>query len=338
MQTGYWSTLGRRRTPTVSAFVARPDIPHRHDWRMTVVSTTDKVTAAARAKLVVPAFNIPYLPMMKPVIQAVVDQDCFALVAVARLEWIKFESHSTAAVINEYRKWERPGYVALHLDHVPVIDEDGLRVDYYEIIKQAIDLGYQSVMVDGSRLPLDGNIAATRRVVEMAHMAGVPCEAELGAVMGHEAGPLPPYDELFASGMGFTDVAEAQRFVQETGCDWLSVAIGNVHGAVSGVLKDQKKVEARLSLSHLDRLRQATAVPLVLHGGSGIRQDDVLAAIKGGIAKINIGTDIRQPYEAAIRETKDVEAARQVVYTRTCELLRDSLGLAGTRCLIADAA
>ena len=155
--------------------------------------------------------------------------------------------------------------------------------------------------------------------------------------MGHEAGPLPPYDELFASGMGFTDVAEARRFVQETGCDWLSVAIGNVHGAVSGVLKDQKKVEARLSLSHLDQLRQATGVPLVLHGGSGIRQDDVRAAITRGIAKINIGTDIRQPYASAMRETKEVEAACQVVYTRTCELLRDSLAIAGTRRLITDA-
>ena len=64
-------------------------------------------------------------------------------------------------------------------------------------------------------------------------MAALPCEAELGAVMGHEAGPMPPYEELFASGKGFTDVAEAKRFVQETGCDWLSVAVGSVHGAIA---------------------------------------------------------------------------------------------------------
>jgi ketose-bisphosphate aldolase len=301
-------------------------------------STNDVVKAAARAGLVIPAFNIPYLPMMKPVIQAIVDQDCFALVAVARLEWIKFQAHSPAAVINEYRMWARPGYVAIHLDHVPVIDEDGLAVDYYDTIKQAIDLGYESVMIDGSRLPLTGNIDATRRAVQLAHAAGVPCEAELGAVMGHEAGPLPPYDELFASGMGFTSVAEAQQFVHETRCDWLSVAIGNVHGAVSGVLKDQRKVEARLNLEHLDSLRQATGVPLVLHGGSGIKNDDVLAAIGRGIAKINIGTDIRQSYEATMRETKDVEAARSIVYTRTCALLRDSFGLAGTRTRLTGAA
>ena len=101
--------------------------------------------------------------MMKPVIQAVVDQDCYALVAVARLEWLKFESQSMAAVMDAFRTWQRPGYVSLHLDHVPVIDEDGLRVDYYAVIKEALELGYQSVMVDGSRLPLDANIEATRR-------------------------------------------------------------------------------------------------------------------------------------------------------------------------------
>ena len=67
----------------------------------------------------------------------------------------------------------------------------------------------------------------------MAHAADVPVEAELGAVLGHEAGPLPPYEELFASGLGFTDPAEAKRFVEETGCDWLSVAIGNIHGAIA---------------------------------------------------------------------------------------------------------
>ena len=106
-------------------------------------------------------------------------------------------------------------------------------------------------MVDGSRLSLADNIAATRQVAELAHSAGIPCEAELGAVMGHEAGPLPPYEELFASGKGFTDVEEARRFAVETGCDWLSVAVGSIHGAISGVAKDQKKVEARLDLEHM---------------------------------------------------------------------------------------
>ena len=129
------------------------------------------------------------------------------------------------------------------------------------IIREALALGYQSVMVDGSRLNLEDNIEATRQVVEIAHAAGVPVEAELGAVLGHEAGPLPPYEELFASGRGFTDVEEAKRFVQETGCDWLSVAIGNIHGAVSAARRDEKKVEARLNLDHLEQLASGDGHP-----------------------------------------------------------------------------
>jgi ketose-bisphosphate aldolase len=302
-------------------------------------STADAMNNASKAGLMIPAFNIPYLPMVEPVVRAVVDQDCFALIEVARLEWKKFEAQSPAAVMEEFQKWDQPGYVRIHLDHVPVIDEDDLAVDYLSTIQEAIQLGYQSVMVDGSRLDLEGNIAATRQVAEMAHQAGLPCEAELGAVLGHEAGPPPPYEELFESGRGFTDVAEAQRFVQETGCDWLSVAVGNIHGAVSGALKNQKKVEARLNLDHLASLRQATGIPLVLHGGSGVKQEYLLAAIKKGITKVNIGTEIRQAYESALGESGNVAAAQDAVYDRTSELVRDYFGLAGTRAqIVGDAA
>ncbi len=299
-------------------------------------STADVINNAQEAGVVIPAFNVPYLPMVKPVIQAVVDQDSYALIAVARLEWIKFESRSPAAVMEEFTKWNEPDHVRLHLDHVPVIDEDNLKVDYLSIIREAIELGYQSVMVDGSRLDLEGNIEATRQVSEMAHKAGIPCEAELGAVLGHEAGPLPPYEELFESGRGFTDVREAKRFVQETGCDWLSVAIGNIHGAVSGVLKDKKKVEARLNLDHLEKLHKATGIPLVLHGGSGIKQACLLAAVKRGVAKVNIGTEIRQAYESALRESGSVATAQDMVYERTCWLVRDYFGLAGIRKLVVN--
>jgi fructose-bisphosphate aldolase class II len=296
-----------------------------------MLSTSDIIRNAQRAKMALPAFNIPYLPMMQPVVRAVADQDSFALVAVARLEWMKFEAKSPAAVMEEFMRWNRPDHVRIHLDHVPVIDEDKQQVDYLAVIREALELGYQSVMVDGSRLGLADNIAATRQAVELAHRMGCPCEAELGAVLGHEAGPLPPYEELFASGRGFTDVQEAERFVRETGCDWLSVAIGNIHGAISGALKDQKKVEARLNLEHLERLRQATGVPLVLHGGSGVKRESVLAAVKQGIVKINIGTEIRQAYEAALRETKSVADAQDAVYDRTGWLIRDYFGISGNR-------
>jgi len=91
----------------------------------------------------------------------------------------------------------------------------------------------------------------------LAHPAGVAVEAELGAVMGHEDGAPPPYEEMFTSGRGFTDVAECARFVRESGCDWLSVAVGSIHGAISTALRDQAKVEARLDLAHLQRLHEA---------------------------------------------------------------------------------
>jgi len=285
--------------------------------------TNTIVKGAVKVGVAIPAFNVPYLPMVKPVIQAVADQNCYALIEVARLEWVKFESKSIQAVMDEFTKWNQPDYVRLHLDHVPVIDEDQLKVDYVTIVKEAIGLGYQSVMVDGSRLSLEDNIKATRQVADLAHAAGIACEAELGAVLGHEDGPLPPYEELFASGKGFTKVDEAQRFVKESKCDWLSVAIGNIHGSVSASVRDKKKVQAKLNLEHLEKLHKALDIPLVLHGGSGIQQEYVLEAFKKGIGKINVGTEIRQAYEVPLKETANVEEAQAAVYKRTCELLKD---------------
>jgi len=302
------------------------------------VNTTTLMLNAWQAGLPMPAFNVPYLPMIEPVVQALVDEDVFALIEVARLEWTKFEAQGLAEVAEEFARWQQPDHVRLHLDHVPVIDEDNQRVDYMPIFQEAIDLGYGSLMIDGSRLSLDENIEATRQAADLAHQAGLPCEAELGAVLGHEAGPPPPYEELFASGKGFTVVKEARRFVTETGCDWLSVAAGNVHGAVSGALKDQKKVEARLDIDHLRRLGEATGIPLVLHGGSGVQRSFLLDAIKNGMTKVNIGTEIRQTYEQTLRAEGNTAQAQRAVYDRTCWLLREYFGISGTRALILNPA
>ncbi|NLG29135.1 MAG: class II fructose-bisphosphate aldolase [Chloroflexi bacterium] len=300
--------------------------------------TTNQIIANARRHgLAIPAFNVPYLPMVEPVVRAIVDQDSFGLIASSRIEWTKFQAKGPTAVMHEYERWADPEHVRPHLDHVPVIDEDGFGVDYVPIFEEAIEAGFQSVMIDASRLPLEENIAATRAVCAMARAAGIACEGELGAVLGHEPGPLPPYEELFASGRGFTDVEEARRFVQETGCDWLSVAVGNIHGAVAEGMRDKQKVSARLNLEHLDKLRQAAGVPLVLHGGSGIQQEYILQGVKRGIAKINIGTDIRQSYERALAETASVSAAKDAVYDRTCWILRDYLGMRGARRLLTAA-
>ncbi len=292
------------------------------------LSSTELMRAALDAGTVIPAFNIPYLPMMKSVVKALADTKTFGLIQVARLEWVKFGSQSMQAVRDLYAECKDERYTRLHLDHIPVIDEDQLTVDYEQEITNAIALGYESVMVDGSRLSLDENIAATATVAKMAREAGIPAEGELGAVMGHESGPMPPYDELFESGKGFTALDEAVRFVKETKIDWLSVAIGNIHGAISGAAKQKKKVAARLDLDHLSALRDATGVPLVLHGGSGIQKACLIEAFKRGIAKINIGTSIRQPYEQAIGESE--EKAKQDVYDATVLLVTEELEIAGS--------
>jgi ketose-bisphosphate aldolase len=265
---------------------------------------------------------------MEPVVSAARDTEAFALVAVARLEWVKFGAGSLEAIRDEYERVKDERFVRLHLDHVPVIDEDNCRVDYRRIIAEAIGLGYQSVMIDGSRLPLEQNIAATREVVEMAHSAGVPVEGELGAVLGHEAAPLPPYEELFLSGRGFTDAEEARRFVRETGVDWLSVAIGNIHGAISGAASRERKIQARLNIEHLERIGRAAGTPLVLHGGTGIERTCLLESIGRGIAKVNIATAIRQSYQEARGES--AARARQAVYDTTVHIIREELELEGS--------
>lgn len=292
------------------------------------MSDTGKIVSKALEQhTALPAFNIPYLPMMEPVTRALIDSQTFGLIQVARLEWEKFESQSLEAVREEYERRKDERFMRLHLDHVPVIDEDGISVDYLPILRRALTAGFQSVMVDGSRLPLGENADATRTVVKLAHSFSVPVEAELGSVLGHEEGPLPPYEELFRTGQGFTTAEEAAEFVRLTGVDWLSVSIGNIHGAIQGAAKNEKKLEARLHLSRLSEIAEATRIPLVLHGGSGIKADNVLEGIRRGIAKINIGTAIRVPYEK--NREKSAHAARDAVYNATMEEI-DKLQLRGS--------
>jgi len=291
------------------------------------------VKKAIEEKTVIPAFNIPYLPMMKPVIQAIVDENSMAIIQVARLEWEKFQSQSPEAVAEEYAKYVQPGFTFLHLDHVPVIDEDYEEVDYLPIMERALQAGYQSVMLDASRLSLDDNIGATKKVVNLAHGKGVVVEAELGSVVGHESSGIGmSYEELFHSKSGFTNVNEAIRFVEETQCDWLSVAVGSVHGAIAENTRREKKPEAMLDVDHIKALREATGIPLVLHGGSGIKQSYILEAISNGIGKINVGTEIRQPFEFALEERpEDIEYARQKVYERTRWVVSEFLKVTGSK-------
>jgi len=294
----------------------------------------DYMKRAKERGILIPAFNAAYPEMVKPICETLKTLNTFGMLEVARPDIEKFGAKSFTVIFNEYQKYADENYVSIHQDHVPVVDEDGVRVDYRSMIEEALNLGYHSVMIDGSRLSLKENISITREVVGLAHKKGVPVEAELGAVLGHESGPLPPYEELFASGRGFTDPQDAKRFVLETGVDWLSVAVGNIHGAITGVAKDQKKPTARLNIEHLKKISEACGVPLVLHGGSGISREYILEAVKNGLSKINIGTEIRQAYEKELRQTGSVEKAQKAVKKSMENLIVDYYKIKGSKIML----
>ena len=151
--------------------------------------------------------------------------------------------------------------------------------DSYELCVAAVDLGFHSVMLDVSRLPFEDNIEQTRRVVEYAHERGVEVEGELGRIGGLEAGQDADDPQAFQ-----TDPDEAVEFVERTGVDSLAVAIGNAHGFYKG--------RPQINLERLERIRSKVSAPLVLHGGSGIPEDILHAAIDLGICKINIFTEL----------------------------------------------
>ncbi|MGC8862679.1 MAG: class II fructose-bisphosphate aldolase [Armatimonadota bacterium] len=293
------------------------------------------VRAAAENGIVIPAFNMHYLPMVKPICEALAANDTFGMVEVSRIELLKFEIPSITAAAEEYRRHADTRVTSLHLDHIPVIDEDGFEVDWKPLIEEGLAAGYDSVMIDGSRLPFEENVAVTAEVVRMAHAQGVLVEAELGSVVGHEAGPLPPYEELFQSKAGFTAPEQAREFVERTGVDWLSVSVGSVHGAIAAAARDQAKVEAKLDIERVRELRRATGVPLVLHGGSGVIQSYVLDAVRNGVVKINIATDIRQPYDRVIASGGSVEEGQRVVVETISRIIREKYGIQGSATRLA---
>lgn len=298
-------------------------------------SLRDIMRCAFEHRILVPAFNVAYLPMVPAIVEVLRRTETFALLEVSRPDITRFGAKSFRAVKEAFDRYGDLSLSRLHQDHVPVIDEEGQLVDWRSLIEEALSLGYHSVMIDGSRLPLEENIRVTQEVVQRAHAEGVCVEAELGAVLGHESGPLPPYEEIFASGKGFTNSDNAKHFVEETQVDWLSVAIGNIHGAISGAAKDAKKVEACLNINHLQVIVEKTRVPLVLHGGSGIRKEYVLQAIRHGIVKINVGTEIRQAYEWVLREKGRVEEAQKAVADKVEELIREYYEISGSARRIA---
>lgn len=171
---------------------------------------------------------------------------------------------------------ETDARIALHLDH-----------SYDEAeVRRAIDCGFTSVMFDASRDELDTNIRRTRAMVEYAHARGVAVESELGSVgLGRE--------RANARTDLFTKPETVELFCRETGVDTLAIAIGNAHGDYAQA--------PRLDLKRLDAIRSVTDTPLVLHGGSGIPDDQLEQAFRRGINKFNYGTDIKRCYMNALR-------------------------------------
>ncbi len=166
--------------------------------------------------------------------------------------------------------------VALHVDHGGSFD----------ICKDAIDAGFTSVMIDGSKLPIDENIATVKKVVDYAHARGVSVEAELGKVGGQE-------DSVVAESM-YADPQECVRMVKETGIDFLAPALGSVHGPYHG--------EPKLGFDEMKEIAGLVNIPLVLHGGSGIPDFQLQMAIDRGTAKININTECQVEWTKIVRE------------------------------------
>ncbi|MCM8828112.1 MAG: class II fructose-bisphosphate aldolase [Candidatus Omnitrophica bacterium] len=260
---------------------------------------------AYKKHILIPAFNVAYLPMLKPISDALCECNCTGIIEVSRPDIINFGAKSIEAVALEFEKNADLRYCFLHLDHVPVIDENYQAIDWQKLIKTGIELGFDSVMIDGSRLAFEQNIKITRTTVKMAHQKGVCVEAELGSVLGHEKEKLPPYEEIFEKKIGFTEPEKAKIFIEETTVDWLSVSAGSIHGAISGAAKDRKKPSARIDIDHLAKINEKAKIPLVLHGGSGISPQCIKEAVKNGITKINIGTEIRQAYQKALKSGKN---------------------------------
>ncbi|MEV5611258.1 class II fructose-bisphosphate aldolase [Streptomyces sp. NPDC052225] len=170
--------------------------------------------------------------------------------------------------------------VALHLDHVQSDD----------LLRQAVDAGFSSVMYDAARLPYDENLAATRAAADWGHANGLWVEAELGEVGGKDgAAPL----DAHAPGAR-TDPGEARAYVTDAGVDALAVAIGSSHAMTTRT--------AALDHDLLKQLAGGLAVPLVLHGSSGVPDGELAEAVRGGIAKVNVGTALNIAMTAAIRE------------------------------------
>ena len=227
----------------------------------------------------VPAFNIGSDQLLKAVMQQVKEMKSPVILEMSPDEFNFVENSLIQSMIYEASKTDVP--VVIHLDHG----------DKYETVVRAIQAGFTSVMIDASKLPYEENIAITQKVCEVAHLANVSVESELGTI-----GTTGNSIEGGTTGIIYTDPDQAKDFVEKTGIDTLAVAIGTAHG----IYPSDMKPELRLDI--LQILKDTLDIPLVLHGASDVPDELVKKAIKLGICKVNVATDLKIPFSNAVKK------------------------------------
>ncbi|MFG2617569.1 ketose-bisphosphate aldolase [Streptomyces sp. NPDC048507] len=247
---------------------------------MSLARAGELVAAAARAGRAVAAFNIITLEHAEAVVEGA-ERTGLPVILQLSENAVKFRGGALLPISRAAAACAEAAAVpvGLHLDHVKSAD----------LLRQAVDAGFGSVMYDAAHLPYAENLEATRSAADWAHANGLWIEAELGEVGGKNgAAPLDPH----APGAR-TDPDEARRFVADSGVDALAVAVGSSHAMTSRT--------AALDHALLARLAKAVDVPLVLHGSSGLPDEELAAAVAGGIRKVNIGTALNVAMTGAVR-------------------------------------
>ncbi len=247
---------------------------------MSIVTAGELLTDARAGRYAVAAFNTNNLEYLQAILEAAAELSSPVIVSAAKSE-IDYMNGLTFVAMVKTLSANLPIRLAIHLDHGPS----------YEEAVRCINYGFTSVMYDGSRLPLEENIATTKKVVEAAHSCGISVEGEIGVI--GQAADSP--EGLKAESDGLASPVDCERFVKETGVDFFAAAIGNAHGLYT------KK--PKLDFDRLTDIARRTRVPLVLHGGTGIPVEDIKKAISISVAKINFSTIMRQGYIETMRKT-----------------------------------
>lgn len=235
--------------------------------------------AANEHNFAIPAFNIGTGQILNGVMDTCEELKAPVILAIHPNE-LEFQGESFIKMcIDRANKSKLP--VCIHLDHS----------DWDPIVK-AIRAGFTSVMIDASSLPFEENVAITKKVCELAHPLGVSVEGELGTIGTTDGDTEGGTDSII-----YTNPDDAVRFVEETGCDALAIAIGTAHGIYPAGMKPELRQDL------LTEIKGRVSVPLVLHGGSGNADSEIAEAVKRGINKINISSDIKDAFYQRLRIT-----------------------------------